>query len=244
MCWFFCLFSFQSCACYLSSCIFIIILNVTCFSSLILIFLSLFPFSLLPLSFFLLFSLPSSFPFLPPSSPSLLSLLSLPPSLLYVACAINVHQRCQQFVAHSCGIDQVSLAKMMSQMGVSADQLNSSVRLRQHVHVHCTYTYICTCTCSTCIYMWCTVCIITWMLIVGVYLAVGRFYFDDVAIWVWACMQAVMESMVLFLSSKSLLMILVYFIQYITGIDAINYDSWLAIFSLLCTSNILSLLVL
>ena len=38
-------------------------------------------------------------------------------------------------------------------------------------------------------------------------------------------MQAVMESMVLFLSSKSLLMILVYFIQYITGIDAINYDS-------------------
>ena len=38
-------------------------------------------------------------------------------------------------------------------------------------------------------------------------------------------MQAVMESMVLFLSSKSLLMLLVYFIQYITGIDAINYDS-------------------
>ena len=35
-------------------------------------------------------------------------------------------------------------------------------------------------------------------------------------------MQAVMESMVLFLSSKSLLMLLVYFIQCITGI---NYDS-------------------
>ncbi|XP_003386485.1 PREDICTED: calcium-independent protein kinase C [Amphimedon queenslandica] len=49
------------------------------------------------------------------------------------ACAINVHQRCEQFVAHSCGIDQVSLAKMMSQMGVSADQLSLSGSKRKSV---------------------------------------------------------------------------------------------------------------
>lgn len=42
----------------------------------------------------------------------------------YLACGINVHQRCQSFVACSCGIDQVELSKIMSSMGVSPDQIN------------------------------------------------------------------------------------------------------------------------
>lgn len=42
----------------------------------------------------------------------------------FIACGINVHQRCQSFVACSCGIDQVELSKIMSSMGVSPDQIN------------------------------------------------------------------------------------------------------------------------
>ena len=44
-----------------------------------------------------------------------------------VACGLNVHQRCERMVPCNCGINQVELAKMLTQMGVSPDRLNPKV---------------------------------------------------------------------------------------------------------------------
>ena len=53
----------------------------------------------------------------------------------FIACGINVHQRCQHTVPHNCGINQVELSKLLTQMGVSPDQLNPQVTQ--------SYMYVC-----------------------------------------------------------------------------------------------------
>ena len=44
-------------------------------------------------------------------------------SLFIIACGINVHQRCKGMIPHNCGINQVELAKTLTQMGVLPDAL-------------------------------------------------------------------------------------------------------------------------